>query len=159
MPKKIIFGLRIAVIATIAVIFLFSLQNGEESSEQSNWVAEQMQAAIDFIEDTSGIEVNIRKVGHFSEFALLGFEVLLLYIFSGKYGISELFNVFAVGLTTAVTDESIQLFIPERSGQIKDVQIDMCGFVFGALLAAGMYYLIVFIKKRNLNKRGNQNGK
>ena len=113
-----------------------------------------MQAVTDFVEDTTGIEVNVRKVGHFSEFAVLGSELILLYIFSRKYGFSRLFNVFGIGLTTAVCDESIQLFVPGRSGQIKDVGIDMLGFVCGALLISGVYYLIVFTKKRNLNKRG-----
>ena len=107
-----------------------------------------MQAVTDFIEDTTGVEVNIRKVGHFSEFAVLGAEVILLYIFNRRYDFSRLFNVFATGLTTAVCDESIQLFVPGRSGQIKDVGIDMLGFVFGALLVSGIYYLAMFINKR-----------
>ncbi len=154
-----VLGLRIAAVLTVAVIFSFSLRNGEDSTDQSNWVAEQMQAAIDFIEDNTDIEVNVRKVGHFSEFAVLGAELLLLYIFNRKYEFSRLFNVFGAGLTTAVCDESIQLFVPGRSGQIKDVGIDMLGFVCGALLAAGVYYLVLFIMKRNLNKRGQKNGK
>ena len=152
--KKLIFALRIALALTVIIIFSFSLKNGEESTDQSNWVAQQMQAVTDFIEDTTGIEVNVRKVGHFSEFAVLGTEAILLYIFNRRYEFSRLFNVFAVGLTTAVCDESIQLFVPGRSGQIKDVGIDMLGFVCGALLTSGIYYLIMFIKKRNLNKRG-----
>ena len=152
--KKLITGLRIASLLTVVIIFSFSLKNGEESTQQSSWVAERVQAVTDFFEDTTGIEVNVRKVGHFSEFAVLGSELILMYIFSRKYGFSRLFNVFGIGLTTAVCDESIQLFVPGRSGQIKDVGIDMLGFVCGALLISGIYYLIVFIKKRNLNKRG-----
>ncbi len=145
--KNIVLFLRCAVVVTVAVIFSFSLQNGEESTQQSDWFAEQIQVAVDFIEDSTGTEVNVRKIGHFSEFALLGAEIILLYLFSDKRKISELFNVFGLGLTTAVVDESIQLFVPERSGQIRDVQIDMAGFICGALITAGIYYLIRFVRK------------
>lgn len=157
--KNIMLFLRCAVIITVLVIFGFSLQNGEESTQQSDWFAEQIQAAVDFVEDSIGVEVNVRKIGHFSEFALLGVETMLLYLLSGKRKISELFNVFGLGLTTAVTDESIQLFVPERSGQIRDVQIDMAGFICGAVLLCGVYYLVRFIRKKYSVKEGKQNGK
>ena len=46
--KKLIFALRIALALTVIIIFSFSLKNGEESTDQSNWVAQQMQAVTDF---------------------------------------------------------------------------------------------------------------
>ena len=145
--KKTLF-LRCAVIATVVMIFSFSLQNEEASMQQSDSVAEFLQAGIDFVEDSIGMDVNIRKIGHFSEFALLGAELLLLYTFSGKRRSSELFNVFGAGLTVAVFDESIQLLVPGRSGQITDVLIDMSGFLSGALIAFGIYHLIRHIRKK-----------
>ena len=39
------------------------------------------------------------------------------------------------GMTTALLDETIQRFIPNRTSQVTDVWIDMAGVVFGALIA------------------------
>ena len=38
-------------------------------------------------------------------------------------------------MTTALLDETIQRFIPNRTSQVTDVWIDMAGVVFGALIA------------------------
>lgn len=38
------------------------------------------------------------------------------------------------GVLAALTDETIQLFVPERCGQIKDVWIDLGGFTVGVLV-------------------------
>lgn len=140
--------LYVAIVITVVLIFSFSLKNGEDSTEQSNWIEKNMQAVIDMVEDTVGVEVNVRKVAHFSEFALLGAEVIFLYLLANKHDVSRLFNVFGVGLLTAVSDESIQLLIPGRCGQIKDVQIDMAGYICGAALTAAVYYSVNFLRKK-----------
>lgn len=140
--------LYVAVALTVILIFSFSLKTGEESAQQSNWIAENMEVIIEAIEETVGIEINIRKIGHFTEFALLGAEVIGLYLLTDKRNATKLFNVFGVGLTTAVADESIQLLIPGRCGQIKDVQIDMVGYICGAALTAAVYYSVNFLRKK-----------
>ena len=47
----------------------------------------------------------------------------------------------------ASTDELHQLFVPGRSGQVKDVLIDGCGAVIGALIIWGISYLFHKNKK------------
>ena len=63
----------------------------------------------------------VRKTAHFTEFAVLGF--LWSRVFHGK----QLYIPFVLSVLTAVVDESIQRFVPGRSGQMKDVLIDSAG--------------------------------
>ena len=41
---------------------------------------------------------------------------------------------FFIGLMTAVCDETIQLFVPGRSAEVRDVLIDAAGVLLGAAL-------------------------
>ena len=92
----------------------------------------------------------VRKAAHFTEYAGLGF---LLAMNTGA-GIAPVFcllkgNVTAV-LFMPFVDETIQLFVEGRSGQISDVWLDMAGALTGTLLylAAGQIYLRI---KKNEN--------
>lgn len=73
----------------------------------------------------------LRKMGHFSEFAIEG---VLLALFWGQViplQKGRIQTVALCGLLTAMTDETIQLFIEGRSCQVTDVWIDFCGVVVG----------------------------
>lgn len=73
----------------------------------------------------------LRKIAHAAEFAALGMELTLLIFDKLKAKLSDL---ILSGLGAALIDETIQLFISGRSGQIKDVWIDFGGFIVGVLL-------------------------
>lgn len=105
-------------------IFIMSHTNGNDSSNQSNFIAEIILKFIDI--DVKTLTFLIRKAAHMSEYAIL---LLLIY-----YGLSNTitykYNLLTSLATTfiyACSDEFHQLFIPGRSGQFKDVLIDTSG--------------------------------
>lgn len=105
-------------------IFIMSHTNGNDSSNQSNFIAEIILKFIDI--DVETLTFLIRKAAHMSEYAIL---LLLIY-----YGLSNTitykYNLLTSLATTfiyACSDEFHQLFIPGRSGQLKDVLIDTSG--------------------------------
>ena len=57
------------------------------------------------------------------------------------------------GLLTALTDETIQLFVPGRSSQVTDVWIDfsgvMTGLIVGLILLGLIRMCILLYKHRN----------
>lgn len=92
--------------------------------------------------DQDGAEHVIRKVAHFSEFAVIGGLLLsCAYCFDRRRPHRFYVYVLFAGLLTAVVDETIQLFVEGRAGMIVDVWIDLGGVVFGSLLMLGFYAL------------------
>lgn len=92
--------------------------------------------------DRDGAEHVIRKVAHFSEFAVIGGLLLsCAYCFDRFKPHRFYVYVLFAGLLTAVVDETIQLFVEGRAGMIVDVWIDLGGVVFGSLLMLGFYAL------------------
>jgi VanZ family protein len=43
-----------------------------------------------------------------------------------------------VGCVAPVVDETIQVFVPGRSSQLRDVIIDLCGVLVGTVIAAAL---------------------
>ena len=122
-------------------IFIMSHTNGNDSSNQSNFIAEII---LKVIRDT--LTFIIRKAAHMSEYAIL---LLLLY-----YALSNVISKHTLSLSLLVTfiyacsDEFHQLFIPGRSGQFKDVLIDTSG----ALIMLMIIFLWQRKKKSKLIK-------
>ena len=136
------------------VIFLHSLQPADLSGQESGWVLSLLIQLVPWLTDYI-----IRKTAHFTEFAVLGF----LSIFRGRVPLwgsqrdeaarsgrqpehtppavplSRRMAVwFSLSLcaAAALCDETIQLFVEGRSGQVSDVWLDIGGAAFGILLAA-----------------------
>ena len=80
-----------------------------------------------------------------TEFTLLG--IVLTGIIKGMMKISCGWVLFA-GMSAALADETIQLFSGSRSSSVRDVWIDMGGFVTG--VAAAMLIMLLWraIKRR-----------
>ena len=94
----------------------------------------------------------LRKFGHFSEFAALGFLLGWFFLRQGQRGLHRLTVPLLFGMTAALTDETIQSFSPGRSPQVTDVWIDTAGALVGSLLACGLYRLYHHIKKTERNQ-------
>ncbi len=126
--------------ALAAALFIFcnSLQTGPQSGSRSGAVMECIQhvfAALGLRAESCPSEFMIRKLGHFSEFALLGICLLAaLCSFTAK-PLRELGWILFAALSVGVLDESIQLFVPGRSGEVRDVLIDFAGAAAGIVLA------------------------
>ena len=106
----------IPAIIWMIFIFIMSHTNGNDSSNQSNFIA---QIILTFI---------IRKIAHMCEYA-----ILFLLIYYGlhkaiKYQYKLLISLI-ISILYACSDEFHQIFISGRSGQFKDVIIDTTGMI------------------------------
>ncbi len=124
------------------LIFAQSLLPASISSGQSGLIVDIFHPLV----LSMGIDVDIetfsffiRKLAHFTEFFLLAVFWYLVYM---KYfaQLKLIVVVLIHGLITAVIDETIQLFIDGRSGEVMDVLIDFAGVLLAVLL---MHYVIV----------------
>lgn len=138
--RAILWGCTIAV---AVAIFLFSTQDGPESSAASNRIAEIIIDLIDPNFDSlpeadqlsifSFVKKLVRKGAHFTEFAVLGFFIRLLM---GSYCLSHPSRwAWLAGTLYACTDEVHQLFVAARAGMWQDVLLDSCGVLAGAAVA------------------------
>lgn len=133
----------IPAICWMIFIFIMSHTNGNDSSNQSNFIAKMI---LEFINiDQNTLTFIIRKIAHMSEYA-----ILLLFVYYGihktiryKYA---LLGSLLISFIYACSDEIHQLFIPGRSGQFTDVLIDTSG----ALIMLLIIYLWQKRKKPNL---------
>ena len=134
------------VLLVLAVVFIWgnSLKPGHESLEDSGAVTGFVQRIFDALGiDAEASELIIRKVAHFTEYFLLG---SLAYLTAWQYGIRAGQYVCAGGcVLVAVTDETIQRFVPGRDGNPVDVMIDALGALC-AIVAVCLF--IYFIKRR-----------
>ena len=124
----------------MGVIFYMSAQPSIESQETSNLVAKII---FDFLNIFSSGMLNesefmlkyiqpIRKLAHFSEFAILGVLALLTFRQYDKKRALSIAIVFC--LLYAISDEIHQLFVPNRYCDIHDVMIDFLGSFTGIIL-------------------------
>ncbi|MEE0953475.1 MAG: VanZ family protein [Ruminococcus sp.] len=94
----------------------------------------------------------VRKLAHFSEFAAVGGLLLsCAYCFDRRRPQRYAVQVLFAGLSAALIDETIQLFIEGRAGMIADVWIDLAGVVTGALLLLAFY--AVYRRTKRFNRK------
>lgn len=128
-----------AVLIWMAVIFFLSHQPGSESGELSSLITEKIIAAAEQISPALGDSVEtlhtiVRKSAHFIAYLLLGILALNALQKSGAGGFRSYAYAFLIAAAYAMSDEFHQLFIPGRSGEIRDVGIDSAGAATGLLL-------------------------
>ena len=129
------------VIVWMMGIFLLSNQRATASSDLSGvitkWlygVAERIfpETAFDF----SMLSFIVRKAAHFFAYLILG--SLVMNGFRGKELPANkwLGRAVIVCVLYAISDEIHQLYVPGRSGEVKDVLLDSVG----ALIGIGIYF-------------------
>lgn len=124
--------LVILILLTLAFIFGNSLADKEQSSRESGWVLSLVQPFLElFIGKGNVTEHLVRKLAHFTEFALLGMELCFFFSLRADSVRKAFLLAFSHGLFTALSDETIQIF-SHRGAQIPDVWLDTSGAVFGA---------------------------
>lgn len=125
----------------MVLIFKFSSSNGEDSTKQSMGLIGKTIGVIaeiinpDIIEEEKLVlyekyHVPVRKLAHISEYFIL---CLLVCMFLCTYNISYkkiIVYSFIFCFLYACSDEVHQLYVPGRSGNIKDVFIDSIGISF-----------------------------
>lgn len=147
--RQRIFALLTA--AWMLVIYSFSAQPAEESTDTSLRVgravctavipgyrqrSEEAQKAL-----AERIEFPVRKGAHMTEYAVLA--MLCLGALAGEE-MTRRQKMIAFGMTVlyAASDEFHQLFVPGRSGMVRDVLIDSTGAFLGIFVCRGFGYFI-----------------
>ena len=168
--KRIHYIFVTLTIIWMTVIFIFSSQNGETSSNTSGVVVDIVLdiSVPDFDEysdakqnEISGaVSLIIRKGAHFTEFAILGFLCLStlitkkIQLCNNKSEYYSFFknNFLRLGVYSsiftcfyAITDEFHQGFVADRAPALFDVFIDTSGGLTGVIITCTLIYL--FLKK------------
>lgn len=136
--------LPVLTICWMLVIFWFSAAPAPESSEMSYtvgiavgkimisdfdaWSTERQNA---FAEK---IEYPVRKTAHAMEYALLGMLISGTICVYGGNGRKMALYAWVAATIYASSDEFHQLFVPGRSGQVRDVLLDSAGAATGILV-------------------------
>lgn len=159
-PSRIIFS--ILSILCMIMIFCFSLENSDESSETSMKLTDTaVHIVVDDFEDLpekkqltilDKATFIIRKSAHFSLFAMLGFLV------SMSVGRRKFFSITSAGVVIfcflyAVSDEFHQSFVPGRSCEFRDMMIDTSGAVTGMLISMVIMFIFRKISQKRKNKK------
>ena len=134
----------ILVILWMAIIFCFSNQKADDSSNLSDGLIVKVASIfVDKNLSTKDKEIIlekyttiVRKTAHFSIYLILGILVISLLL---EYNIKHIILVSLITcLLYSISDEVHQLFIEGRSGEVRDVLIDTTG----SLVGIGAYYFI-----------------
>lgn len=118
------------LVLNLAFIWGNSLLPGEVSGAFSDWVKELLSRLFAFGPDDGSGGGLLRKIAHFSEFALLGGLLSWLFAMLQK----RKYWPFVCGFLAACVDETIQRFVPDRGPSFFDVGIDTFGVLTGMLL-------------------------
>ena len=146
------------VVAVMVMIYCFSAQTGAESGAMSGritmWILNLVVPGFgDFSPEKqevirSTVSFVVRKLAHFSEYALLGFS-LMLHIAQIEKKIAVRLPwlwSWVVGTLYAASDEFHQGFVAGRGPSLRDVMIDSSGVIAGTLL------LLWIIRRRTKKK-------
>lgn len=131
----------------MTVIFIFSSQNGDLSSNNNYFVLEILnKLGIDLVKLLGSDFANfiIRKIAHVTEYFIL---FLLFYnaFLKGSFKRPMLYSSVLTVLY-ASSDEMHQMFVPGRGPMVRDVMIDSMGVVIGII--------IVMLVKRLSKRKG-----
>lgn len=118
-----------AVAALLCFIWGNSMLPGQESGQISGGLLQWLRQTFPFLRGMP--ELLLRKLGHFLEFAALGFFLCWLLRLGGQRGIHRVSAPMFLGMLAANIDETIQVFRPGRGPSVIDVWIDVAGVSAG----------------------------
>ena len=137
---------RVLLVLNLALIWGNSLLSGAESGQMSGGIMAFVMELLRIPESASEIvHLMIRKLAHLTEFACL--SALMCWHFGmvkEKMSYQCLLPVL-LAMAAALTDETIQLYTPDRGPSLVDVWIDTLGAVLGMTAMQLGYHL----KKKN----------
>lgn len=144
--KQIIYF--VLIIIWMIIVFTFSNEPAEKSSKTSGGITEKVVEVI--IKDNKKItqsqrdtiETLIRKCAHFGLYLIGGFLTVNFISTTKIQGKSVFIYAIIFTFCYAVSDEVHQLFVPGRSGEVRDVLIDTAGACIGVM----MFWIIKMLK-------------
>lgn len=148
--KKYRFFIWILPAAVAFMIFMFSAQPADESSELSNGVVLKI---INFLSEINpSIEPDIfleklstpvRKAAHITEYFLFYLTLLLAWSVMGVRKLKRIGCTMLMVFLYACSDEFHQTFVSGRAGRFTDVMIDCSG---GILISIILIILVIYKK-------------
>lgn len=157
MAKNIVRVILIILLCcTFSIIFGFSSQTGTKSAGISRKITEIITSNIKAIQEKSEIEKEqilsnvehiIRKLAHFSIYAVVGMLVMLLCKTYNLKNLDRIAITMIISIIYATSDEIHQIFVNGRGPMFADVLID----TFGAFVGMNVVLVCSQIKKA-LNK-------
>lgn len=146
------------ILLWMVVIFLFSNQPAAISDQQSGFFVDIFESVATNV-DSSLLTFLTRKAAHFFSYFVLGiltYNAILLHGFRLQ---KTVLICVAIVLSYASFDETHQLFVAGRSGEVRDVLIDTTAGMVGI----GAYALIQQVwtrkKSQNMLKYSNEKSK
>ena len=148
--------LCVLAIAINAYIIFHACLDAAQSTQQSNGVVEVAENTVNTIspgtitpENHDSFATFIRKAfGHFGLFTLSGLLSSLAIYFAfnpmkwSKYYLLVVMSL-GLGLLIGAITELIQLNVPGRSGEFRDVLIDFGGYLLGFLIILLILFLVI----------------
>jgi len=151
----------VCVILTMTMIFMFSMQNGEKSSQTSTEVVKNvLEITMPKEEITPQVvkkyEFSFRKAAHFSVYLLLGFSLITAFnvTFDKKLKYFEYLISIIIAFGYANLDEFVYQNVSDSRGpSFIDVLIDTAGSLIGIVF----FVLILLLMKKISNMKKSHN--
>ena len=150
--RRTLFYIFIIIMLLIDIALILEASfNADQSSMQSSGITSFIVDIIIKMFPNANIDVEVahsvvrKVVGHFLFFGLSGIftSLSLLFIEEPMKIKSEILTIgLFKGFLLAVSTEIIQIFVPGRSGEFKDIMIDFSGYLLFFLITYLIYYLI-----------------
>ncbi|MBQ6395138.1 MAG: VanZ family protein [Atopobiaceae bacterium] len=153
-PKRAAIVRTVALLLWIGFIWTHSMESGAESDETSLFFVDWFEPLFTFL-GIEGVALQnhvIRKIAHFTEYFILGilahgsidawFRSRSPEQGSAVDGVRVPASACILGAAVAAIDETIQLFVPGRSGMLSDVLLDSSGVLCAVIILWGVSRLI-----------------
>lgn len=140
-------SLLILIFGTVCFIFINSMLPPETSGNISDKVEDVITSVVPSdTEFGSFLTDYLRKIAHFTEYGLLGIELCVYVLLFEREKIKAALKTLPVPFAVGFIDESIQI-ASERGPSIKDVWIDVGGFITFSLLSYVIILSVGFVTR------------
>lgn len=127
---------RAALALYLLLVYGHSLMPGDVSSMESGTVLQFLRGLMNAVHlpGEALTEHMVRKAAHFLEYTGMGALLFVNFQILVRQRRESFVNMALCSLAIPFVDETIQLFVQGRSGQISDVWLDMAGVWTGILI-------------------------
>ena len=150
------FLLPVLTVAVLLFIFFNSMHDSKTVAAPTKAVTKAVTKVVKSVSTeklTSSVANRIAaKIGHAGEFSIFAFLLTLSAALRRRSAEGLGFQVLAVSLFSAVTDEYLQTYFDRRTPAVTDVMIDLAGALCGFALALLAGWLIVRYSSKNRAK-------
>lgn len=155
----------IIFIISCVILIIEAATPGTDSASKSNAVSDAIASVINNVSEAVSKKPSItnmdefrgfirKAVGHYGAFLFMSiFATLtgLLYYVRKEWKIFwiKVIIIIGYGLLFAVITELIQLYVPGRAGNFKDVFIDFSGYMTSCSIIVIIFFIIYYKKTKN----------